>query len=304
MEKSFWITMDDGAEVYVKKWDTANKMPFAVVQIAHGMIEHIERYNDFANFLVKQGIVVYGNDHRGHGQTGEKQGLMGYFADKNGFQRTAEDLHVITKEIQSDYPNIPIFLFGHSMGSFLARHYVQKYGEDIKGAILSGTGYTPNWKLFLAGEIARKLPPKEESKLMNFLVFANYNKKIKGNKTAFDWLSQDEKTVGDYIEDRHTGFIPTALFFYDLMTGIKLIQSGKLNRQIPNDLPLLFVSGEQDPVGDYTKGVWRAAGLYDDAGLSGITTMLFPGKRHELINEINHLEVYEAIYKWITMHTE
>lgn len=301
MKTSFWITMEDGVEVYIKKWYTADKQPNTIVQLAHGMIEHIERYNDFANFLLK---FVYGNDHRGHGQTGERQGLMGYLADNDGFQRTPEDLYVISGKIQSEYPGTPIILFGHSMGSFLVRHYIQNYSETVDGAILSGTGYTPGWKLFLARQIARTLPPKEESKLMNSLVFANYNKKIKGNKTAFDWLSRDEETIGKYIEDQHTGFIPTAHFFHDLMTGINLIQSGRLNQRIRSDLPLLFISGEEDPVGDYGKGVWKAAGLYHNAGLRDITTMLFPEKRHELLNEINHSDVYAAIYQWIRMTTE
>jgi alpha-beta hydrolase superfamily lysophospholipase len=138
---------------------------------------------------------------------------------------------------------------------------------------------------------------------MHSLVFANYNKKIKGGKTPFDWLSHDEKTVGDYIEDRHTGFIPTARFFYDLMVGIKGIQSDNLNKNIRSNLPLLFISGELDPVGNYTKGVWKTADLYHEAGLTDITTMLFPEKRHELLNEVNHREVYITIYKWVMKYT-
>src|SRR5690625_338357 len=117
MKKSFWMTMEDHVEVYVKKWFTEGEKPKAIVQIAHGMVEHIERYNDFANYLLKQGIFVYGNDHRGHGYTGEKQGLLGYFSDEHGFERTAEDLYIITEEIKQEYPAVPIFLFGHSMGS-------------------------------------------------------------------------------------------------------------------------------------------------------------------------------------------
>ncbi|MFA1819154.1 lysophospholipase [Virgibacillus oceani] len=299
MDNSFWMMMEDHVAVYVKKWFTANIQPKAIVQIAHGMVEHIERYNDFANYLLEQNIFVYGNDHRGHGNTGEKQGLLGYFSDEDGFVRTAEDLYVITKEIRSSYPGVPVFLFGHSMGSFLIRYYLQRYSESADGAILSGTGYTPGWKLFAAQQLAKSLPSKEESKLMNSLVFASYNKKIKGNKTEFDWLSGDEKNVDTYMADRYTGFIPTARFFYDLMTGIRTIQSEKLNLGIRADLPLLIISGEQDPVGDYAKGVWKTATLYYEAGINDITTMLFADKRHELLNEIDHTEVYTVIYNWI-----
>ncbi|MEC5425346.1 alpha/beta hydrolase [Virgibacillus sp. C22-A2] len=299
MESTFWLKVEDDVEVYIKKWYSSIDKPKAVVQLSHGMAEHIQRYGEFANYLVKQDIFVYGNDHRGHGKTGEQQGLLGYFSQDNGFAKTTNDLHVITKRIKQDHPSTPIFLIGHSMGSFLARSYIQQYSELINGAILSGTGYFPLLKTKAGKYLAGMLPPKEESKLMNSLAFGNYNKKIKHKNTGFDWLSREEKAVQKYNDDPQTGFIPTARFFYDLMSGLGIIQDDKLNKDIRKNLPLLLLSGDADPVGDYAKGIWKTAHLYEKAGLEKVTTMLFTEGRHELLHELNKEEVYRAIHDWM-----
>ncbi|MFD1038813.1 alpha/beta hydrolase [Virgibacillus byunsanensis] len=302
MENEFWLQMDDGVEVYVKKWSNETKKPNAIIQLAHGMVEHINRYSEFANFLVKHNIFVYGNDLRGHGKTGVKQGLLGYFAAKDGFEKTTNDLHVITKHIKTEHPNTPIILLGHSMGSFLVRNYIQTYSRNIDGVILSGTGYFPPLKSQAGKRLAALLPPKEESKLMNTLAFGSYNRKIKSKNSSFDWLSGDESAVQDYMDDPHSGFIPTARFFYDLMSGLIRMQDHQLNKSIRHDIPVLLISGDADPVGDYAKGIWKTAHLYQDAGLQDITTMLFENGRHELLNELNKDEVYETILSWVTKY--
>lgn len=170
MEKTAWITTEDHVDIYLKKWYSSEK-PKAIVQLSHGMVEHINRYNEFAQFLVEQGIFVYGNDHRGHGHTGEKQGLLGYFAEEDGFTKTVNDLQMISKKIKLDHPNTPLFLFGHSMGSFLARNYLQKFSEEIDGVILSGTGYFPTLTSHAGKRIAAILPAKEESKFNEYPCF-------------------------------------------------------------------------------------------------------------------------------------
>ncbi|PAV28618.1 lysophospholipase [Virgibacillus profundi] len=299
MEKTFWMKMDDDVEIYVKKWFTSVEKPKAIVQLSHGMVEHINRYKEFAEHLLEKDIFVYGNDHRGHGNTGEKQGLLGYFAAEDGFTKTTEDLYAITKQIKLDHPHTPIFLMGHSMGSFMVRNYLQEYSGAIDGAILSGTGYFPKLKSLAGKKLAEILPPRKESKLMNSLAFGTYNKKIKQKNTGFDWLSGDEKAVQIYIDDPHTGFIPTSRFFYDLMSGLITMNNQKLNHSIRNDLPLLIISGDADPVGNYSKGIWKTANLYEKIGLENITTMLFTDGRHELLNELNKDEVYTAIYRWM-----
>lgn len=298
MEKTFWQTTKDDVEVYVKKW-FPDTQPKAVVQLAHGMVEHITRYDEFAEYLVDHNIAVYGNDHRGHGETGKKQGLLGYLADEDGFQKVSDDLVSVTKTIQTEYPDTPIFLFGHSMGSFLVRHYIQKYSDSIHGVILCGTGYFSNPVMRSGKMIAKMQPPNKESKIMNTVVFGPYNRRIKNRKTAFDWLSRDTDVVDEYLEDPLTGFIPTGLFFYDLMSGLEYIHDSTKNEAIRKDLPMLIMSGDEDPVGNYGKGVWKTARQYEKLGLTNIMTVLFKEARHELLHEINKKEVHEAIHRWI-----
>ncbi|MBP2078069.1 alpha/beta hydrolase [Oceanobacillus polygoni] len=302
MEHAFWLTMEDDTEIYIKKWFNAESTPKAVIQLAHGMVEHIERYNEFANYLVEQGFFVYGNDHRGHGKTGERQGLQGYLADQDGFAKTTNDLYEITEQIIRDHPNTPIFLFGHSMGSFLTRNYLQAHSQLIDGVILSGTGYYSTAVSVVGKALASVLPAKEQSKLMNHLSFSSNNKKIKDKKNGFEWLSRDEAMVKQYVDDPFSGFIPTGRFFYDLLTGILAMQRRKQNLSIRQDLPMLIVSGDADPVGDYTKGIWKTANIYEKAGLKDITVMLYNDGRHELLNEINRMEIFADINKWIVLH--
>ncbi|SFA89701.1 Lysophospholipase, alpha-beta hydrolase superfamily [Lentibacillus halodurans] len=299
MEKTFWFTQPDNIKIYVKKWFTPENKPKAIVQIAHGMAEHIGRYDDFADFLVENNIFVYGNDHRGHGKTGEKQGILGYFADENGFETVTDDLYAVTKQIRQHYPDTSLFLLGHSMGSFLTRHFIQVHSELVDGVILTGTGHYSRFTSETARRIAANLPPKEKSGLMNALVFSSFNKRVQNKKTKLDWLSRDDRMIQSYIDDPYCGFIPTAGFFKDLMTGLTLIHDQKRNRQIRSDLPMLIAGGNEDPVGDYAKGVWKTAELYNDAGLNDIMTILFEKSRHELLNERNRDEIYRILLNWV-----
>lgn len=299
MIKEEWLQLPDKTEIYLKKWYDPNQEPKAIIQLAHGMVEHINRYHDFAEQLVERGFYVYGNDHRGHGKTGERQGFLGYFADENGFFKVADDLAEITRTIQATYPSVPIILFGHSMGSFLVRSYIQQHSHAIHGAILSGTGYFPSIQSYAGKLLAKLQPAKEPSKVMYKLTFGRYNKRISDRQTEMDWLTRNETAIQDYERDPFTGFTPTARFFYDLLSGLLAIQRHDWNMSIRKDLPLLLVSGDQDPVGHYGSGVWKTAHLYDKAGLENVLTMLFEDGRHELLFELNKEEVYDAIEKWI-----
>jgi alpha-beta hydrolase superfamily lysophospholipase len=299
LKSTFWLESVDNVEIYVEKWHEPDKQPKAIIQIAHGMVEHIQRYHDFARHMVEQGIFVYGNDHRGHGKTGQKQGRMGYFSEADGFDKTAEDLFLLTKKIQEEYPNVPIILLGHSMGSFLARTYIQEHSHVIAGVILSGTGFYPRATTIFGKALAARLNPIEKSPLMNRLAFGAFNRKIKDPKSPFDWISRDDDIVKAYMQDRYAGYIPTARFFVDLMTGLQYIHDPKRNEKIRKNLPVLFISGEADPVGSYGKGIWKTASMYKNTGIENITTTLFEGARHEVLNEINKTEVYEVIGRWI-----
>lgn len=299
MEKEFWLTMYDDVEVNVKKWYKPDQKPKAIIQLAHGMAEHINRYNDFGNFLLENNIFLYGNDHRGHGKTGERQDIYGYFSEDKGFEKVTNDLYEVTMEIKNEYPDVPLFILGHSMGSFLVRAYIQRYSQDIDGVILSGTGYVPKLKTGAGKQLASTLPPKEETKLMNIITFGTYNKRVENGETSYDWLTRDKEMVQSFIDDPQCGFVPTARFFYDLMVGIDTIQDGRRNEAIRKDLPMLLFSGEADPVGDYEKGIWKTAKLYQKAGLENIATMLFQNGRHEMLNETNKEEVFNLISHWL-----
>jgi len=297
-----WKTMNDGAEVYVKKWFDETKQPKAIVQLAHGMAEHIERYDAFAQFLVENDIFVYGNDHRGHGKTGEKAGIHGYFADVNGFERVVEDLFEISQSIRSDYANVPLFLMGHSMGSFLARRYIQKYSDLIHGVILSGTGGNPG----LAGKIGKyiakrqmkRFGSKTPSDTLNKLIFGSYNKGFESN-TGFEWLTRDQVEVHKYMNDPYCGFVCTSGFFYDLMNGLEVIHLDSEIQRIRKDLPMLIFSGDQDPVGAKTKGLVKTIQQYKNNGITNIDYTFYPEGRHEMLNELNRDEVYKDVLNWI-----
>lgn len=302
-ETSIFLTMDDEVEVYVRRWEKPDTEPSAILQIAHGMAEHVERYDAFAKFLNEQNIFVVGNDHRGHGKTGEKSGQLGYFARHHGFDRVVDDAYAVTEWIQKEYRDVPIFLMGHSMGSFLARRYMQKYATSVDGVILMGTAGSPGPAVKVGKLIAKlemkKNGPTKPSERLDKMAFGSYNKNIPNPKTSFDWLSRDAKEVEKYVNDPLCGFVCSAGFFYDLFTGLEVIHHKALIQSIPKELPVFILSGDQDPVGDYSKGVQKVIDQYKNAGLQNITSKFYEGARHELLNETNRDEVYNDIYQWI-----
>lgn len=299
MQLDFWLSASDGCPLYVQAWGTELTNPKAVIIISHGMTEHIGRYGHVAHHFNEQGFIVYGDDHRGHGQTGKKQGQLGYIAEEDGFRLLVEDLHLLLKHVQKMHPSLPIFIFGHSMGSFIARNFIQDHSTEVDGVILSGSGYFPAVTAKVGLELAALQEPTKESALMDRLIFGSYNNKILNRLTSFDWLSRDRKVVEEYIRDPLSGYIPTAGFFVDLLSGILSMQDEKKNENIRKDLPLLFISGDADPVGNYGKGVFQAAESYMEAGLENIIVALYPEARHELHNEINKGEVFHLIDDWL-----
>ncbi|MDY0408849.1 alpha/beta hydrolase [Virgibacillus soli] len=299
MTETFWLqSTTDNIDIYVSAWNHAAK-PKAIIQLAHGMVEHIARYEEFANFLTENNFAVFGHDHRGHGQTGLKQGQLGYLSSTDGFDKMVDDLYTVTTYIKSLYADIPIILFGHSMGSFVVRRYIQTYSDDIDGVILSGTGYFPATVSRIGKHFANLFAPQKEAKLFNLLAFGSYNKRIKKSNTAFDWLTRDDIAVEKYMDDPLCGFTPSGRFFYDLMSGLYTIHQESANQAINPTFPILFISGDHDPVGSYGKGVWKVAKLYCDIGFNKVTVQLFPDARHEVLHELNKHDVYEQIYRWI-----
>lgn len=300
----FTFQTNDGVEIYYCKWDDSeNQPPKGVIQIAHGMAEHILRYVDFAQHLVQAGYIVYGHDHRGHGRTAKRDEEIGYFADENGFDKVVDDVKQLTTIIQQEHPHLPIILFGHSMGSFIARRYVQLYGDEIAGAIFCGTGGDPGLLGKLGKIVAmrecRKKGRRTPSPLLDQLSFGNFNKQFEPNRTKFDWLSRDEQQVDLYVEDPMCGEVFTGGFFLDLFSGIELIHRKEEMNKMPKNLPMLFISGDKDPVGNNGKGVKKVVDLYQRAGVKSVSLKLYQNARHEILNETNKEEVFRDIVAWV-----
>lgn len=297
----FKFTASDGAELFVYKWIPDN--PRAVVQIAHGMAEHAGRYDRFAGKLMDEGFAVYANDHRGHGKTAGTIDNVGYFADNDGWQRVVQDLRELTEAIQTNHPDLPVFLFGHSMGSFLFRNYIFSNGNDIKGVILSGTGHNPKLLISLGKLVAawqiRSNGARGKTQLMHNMSFGSFNKPFRPNRTDFDWLSRDDSEVDAYIQDPFCGGVFTAGFYRDLMAGLQEIGCMDNIKTIRKDLPILLFAGDMDPVGNKGKAVKQVHDMYKKAGITDVTLRLYPDGRHEMLNETNRQDVYNDIIAWM-----
>ncbi|HHX62552.1 MAG TPA: alpha/beta hydrolase [Epulopiscium sp.] len=292
----------DNSKIYVHKWSPDKEIK-GIIQIAHGMAERAIRYDYFARALVKEGFIVYANDHRGHGESAASIEELGYISDHDGFGDMVEDMKTLTTIAKSENPDVPVILFSHSMGSFLGQRYIQLYGNEIDGIILSGTSGKPpstvNIGIFLAKIMMRIKGRKASGKLLDKIAFGSYNKKFKPNKTKFDWLSRDEEEVAKYVEDPYCGTLFPVSFFYDLFVGMKTIHKPEFLEKVPKELPIYIFGGQDDPVSNYGAGISNLANTYKSLEIENITSKLYPGGRHEMLNEINKDEVIADITKWI-----
>lgn len=299
------LATPDGTQLHVNRWlpDGPAK---AVVQVAHGMAEHSDRYARFAQRLTDAGYAVYASDHRGHGSTVRSPQDAGYFADQGGWDLVVDDLRLVGDHAREEHPGLPFFLFGHSMGSFLSRSYVTRFGGDLDGLVLSGTAGDPGplgkVGLGLAALQARLRGRRHVSGLMDQLTFGQYGAAFKPNRTKFDWLSRDEAEVDLYIADERCGNVFTSGFFVDLLGGLGRINSDAEVAKVPKDLPVLIFSGDQDPVGEKGKGPTAVAEQYRRAGLGDVTLRLWPQGRHEMLNETNRDEVMDSVVEWLDAH--
>ena len=274
--------------------------PKAVLQIAHGMAEHAQRYDAFAQAMAAQGFAVYASDHAGHGQSALPE-HYGFFYPEDGWQRVVEDLHLVHRATADRHPGCPHMLLGHSMGSLLARSYMASYGDTLRGVILSGTAgpnpLLPFGKL-LAGLCMRLRPPHTPCKIIDKLVFSANNKSFAPARTPSDWLSRDTAAVDAYIADPACGFVFTATGYRDLFDGLSSIQGESWAAKVPRSLPVLLFSGESDPVGAMGKGVRCVEKALRAGGVEDVTCILYPQGRHEMLNEINREAVYADILAW------
>ena len=277
--------------------------PRGVVQIEHGIAEHIDRYRDFMAFLAGNGFVAVGDDHLGHGKTISAPSEQGFFAEDNGWEIVVADMDRLHDLMTEQYPGLPYVIFGHSMGSFLARTYLIEHPDKYDAAIISGTGQQSpllvNSGYAMAKFFVKKDGPHAIGTKLNDIAFGSYNKGFDSVRTAFDWLSRDPAVVDKYIADPLCGFVATVSLFRDMMGGIKFIGNQKNIDRMNKDKPVYFMSGAADPVGDNGKGVEKAYKAFCKAGLRDVMIRLYPEGRHEMLNEINKAQVCQDILNWL-----
>ena len=272
--------------------------PKAVVQILHGMAEHIDRYDLTARDLCASGFAVAGHNQKGHGPAcGQSE--LGYFYDRDGWVHTIEDAHYVSALIREQFPGKRLVLLGHSMGSFMAREYALRYGDELSALVLSGTGWQSAVRCIFARAIADLSPRKKPSKLVDKLAFSGNNKPFEPARTPFDWLSRDQEQVDRYIRDDRCGFMFTGRAFSDFFGGLCALTRLDRLSDMPYNLPVYFMSGDKDPVGQMGKGVLTVANQFREAGLSDVTVRLNKDARHELFNELNRAQVVADLVAWL-----
>lgn len=292
---------NDEDMLHVIEWKPEGEVK-GILQISHGMIEYIDRYDRFARFMTEKGFLVIGNDHLGHGETAAGENY-GYFAPEDGSRYVVRDLHRVSLYIRKQYSGVPLILLGHSMGSFMARYYAMTYGEEIDGLILMGTGGESMWLLKVGFLLVRILSAirgeRAESGLMEKICFASYNSHFEPARTDSDWLTRDEETVDEYLKHPFCTFKFTLNGYRTLFEVLAFIQKRKNIRRLPHNLPILFASGDEDPVGGYGKGVEKIVRAYRRTGVRDVTCKRYPGARHELLNEWEYEKTQEDIWRWI-----
>ena len=280
-----------------------DRAPRAVIQIAHGISEHIDRYREFMSALAENGFAVYANDHLGHGGSIVTGDEKGFFAEKNGWSYVVGDMVKLHDMAEKEYPDIPYVMFGHSMGSFLTRNYIIDYPDKYDLAILSGTGHQSRALITggraVAETLVRLNGAHSNGQKLNDIAFGTYLSRISNARTPFDWLSCDSAEVDKYIADPLCGFVCTTSLYRDMMYGISYITSKSNINRMNKEKPVYFMSGAEDPVGDYGKGVEKAYKAFCDAGLKDVFMRLYPEGRHEMLNEKCKGRVYADILDWL-----
>lgn len=302
-EEFYFDSRDGKSKIFAVRYTPDGDGVNGILQIVHGMAEHIERYEEFAQYMTDNGYVVVGECHLGHGKSVGEDGQRGYFCSNDPATVVVRDVHRLKKLTQELYPGVPYFILGHSMGSFILRNYIGRYGSGIQGAIIMGTGQLPGALVAASKTLAaiQKVfcGEKHISKFMDGVAFGSYCKQIPNARTKFDWLTKDEAIVDKYIADPDCGFTFTVNGFQTLAAFMSGMTQKDCLEAIPKELPLFLVAGEADPVGDYGKGVATACKMYQDLGIKDVSLKLYPNDRHEILNETDKKQVMEDILGWL-----
>lgn len=302
--QEFFFPSHDGVhQCHAVEWRPEGRAPRAVVQLVHGISEYILRYDGFARFLADRGFLVVGHDHLGHGGTASGRSEYGFLAERDGWRHLVEDVRSLRVRTGEAHPGLPYFLLGHSMGSFVARTYLIDYPGTLDGCILSGTGQEPGALVafghLLTGVLGCGWGKRKVNALVKALTLDPYNKKFAPNRTSADWISRDTAVVDAYCADPLCSFYPTVGMNHDMLGGLRYIANRANLARMDTNTPVYFFSGDADPVGQEGQGVQKVAGWFRDAGGRDVTVKLYPGGRHEMLNETNREEVYQDVLGWL-----
>lgn len=299
MRTDIWFDSCGAGKIHACKW-LPEGTPRAILQIVHGIGEYVERYDIFANYLTEQGYVVVAEDHMGHGQSVNGEGVPGYF--HGGWFHAVADSYRLLLDTREEYPGLPYILLGHSMGSFMVRTILYKYPDSgISAAVISGTAWQPAAAMPAVVKIlelaCKKIGERNPSEKLQNLVFGQYNARVEHPRTAVDWVCRDNRVVDDH--PMLHGFRPSAGLLRDMMIGIDSVESRENLSRMKKDLPVFFVAGGDDPVGSYGKGVQKCADAFRKAGMTDVSVRIYPLCRHEILNEINRQDIFENILRWM-----
>lgn len=304
-KKEFYYPSVDGkTQIHAIRWEPEGE-PKAILQIIHGMVEFIDRYDDFAKFMTEHGYLVVGEDHLGHGASVISDEYHGYFG-KDGNAWVISDIHQLRLMTHGEFPDIPYTMLGHSMGSFLLRQYITekdgRYAEDLAGVIVMGTGWMPNATL-KAGKLVATLLGKNKvgksAKMLDAMGFGSYLKKIENPRTSSDWLTKDEKIVDWYRAQPWCTFRFTPNGYYHMFSGMEKAHDLKRMKNLPVGLPILFTSGAEDPVGNWGEGVRKAFMVYSENSPCRVDIKLYEDDRHEILNETDRDVVYKDMLEFL-----
>ena len=297
---AYWLDTSDHNRLFVNAWLPPDR-PRAVIILSHGMAEHSGRYRRLGEALTQAGMALYAHDQRGHGRSAE-QGILGHYADQDGWNKVVGDLATLSASIGQQHPETPVFLLGHSMGSYIAQAYLMHHSASLQGAVLSGSNFQPVALYRTAAVIARMERWRQgatgRSALIELLSFGSFNNAFKPARTCFDWISRDPDEVDKYVADPACGFRCTNQFWLDMLRGLQQISKKSNLAQIDKRLPLLVIGGECDPVSE-GKRLQDLAQALSDTGHPFVTLNIYPQARHELFNETNRDEVTRDLLAWL-----
>ena len=301
MRQDIWYDSKGAGQIHGFRWHPEGQ-PKAILQIVHGIAEFAERYDDFANYLTSLGYLVVAEDHMGHGQSINGDGIQGYF--HGGWFTAVEDTMQLMKDTMEVFPGVPYVLFGHSMGSFMARTILCKYPEcGISAAVICGTGWQPVFALpaliKVVDAICKKTGETMPNETLQKMIFGSYNQKVEHPRTDFDWLTRDKEIVDAYMAHPLCGFTASCGLLREMLKGMHYIEQTANLVNMRKDLPVFFIAGGDDPVGSYGRGIRQCVEAFRKAGMTDVSVKIYPLGRHEILNEINKNEVYGDVVHWV-----